>query len=128
MTTRLRVLGFALAPVAAAVPLLVLAACGGDDDDGGGSVDDAAISEVRDALDGEVRTTLATMLFENPGSHDYLLGQAERNDPDVWEEINADGEITLDEFRSIPDVQNAVNHYGGDVTQFFQDQMVAAQG
>ena len=127
MTTRLRSLGPALAPLlvpAAAVPLLVLAGCGGDDD----GVDDAAIAEVRDALDDEVRTTLATMLYENPGSHDYLLRQAERNAPDVWDEINADGEITLEEFRSIPDVQDAVNHYGGDVTQFFQDQMVAAKG
>jgi hypothetical protein len=44
----------------------------------------------------------------------------------VWEEINADGDVTLDEFRSIPDVQDAVNHYGGDVVQVFQDQMAAA--
>ncbi len=125
MTTRLRALGLALAPVAVAVPLLSLslAACG--DDDGG--VDDAAVADVRDALDGEVRTTLATMLYENPGSHDYFLQQAERNAPDVWEQINADGEVTLDEFRSIPDVQNAVNHYGGDVIEFFQDQMVEAK-
>jgi hypothetical protein len=121
MTTRRRVLGLTLAALS-----LVGAACGGDGD--GGGVDDAAVADVRDALDGEVRTTLATMLYENPGSHDYLLRQAERNAPDVWDEINADGEITLEEFRSIPDVQNAVNHYGGDVTQFFQDQMVAAKG
>jgi hypothetical protein len=123
MTTRKRVLGLALVALS-----LSAAACGGDDDDGGGGVDDASITEVRDALDGEVRTTLATMLFENPGSRDYFLEQARQDDPDVWQEIDADGDVTLEEFRSIPDVQDAVNHYGGDVVQFFQDQMAAAEG
>jgi hypothetical protein len=122
MTTRRRVLGLALVALS-----LSAAACGDDDDDGGG-VDDASITEVRDALDGEVRTTLATMLYENPGSRDYFLERARQDDPDVWEEIDADGDVTLEEFRSIPDVQDAVNHYGGDVVQVFQDQMTAAEG
>jgi hypothetical protein len=122
MTTRRRVLGLAL--VALSLPA---AGCGGDDDDGGG-VDDAALTEVRDALDGEVRTTLATALYENPGSRDWFLERARQDDPDIWDEINADGDVTLEEFRTIPDVQDAVNHYGGDVTQFLQDQLVAAEG
>jgi hypothetical protein len=124
MTKRKRALGLALAALSLAV-----AACSGDGDDDGSSAEGAEgadISEVRDALDEELRTTLATMLYENPGSRDYYLEQAEQDAPDVWEEINADGDVTLDEFRSIPDVQDAVNHYGGDVVQFFQDQMAAA--
>jgi hypothetical protein len=122
MTTRRRVLGLTLAALT-----LVGAACGGGDDDDGG-VDDAGITEVRDAVDGEVRTTLATMLYENPGSRDWFLQEGARRSPDVWDEINADGEVTLEEFRTIPDVQDTVNHYGGDVTQFLQDQLAAAQG
>jgi hypothetical protein len=121
MTTRRRVLGLTLAALT-----LVGAACGGGDDDGG--VDDAGIAEVRDAVDGEVRTTLATMLYENPGSRDWFLQEGARSSPDVWDEINADGEVTLEEFRTIPDVQDTVNHYGGDVTQFLQDQLAAAEG
>jgi hypothetical protein len=120
MTKRKRALGLALA----ALSLSAVACGGGDDDDSG--AEGADISEVRDALDEELRTTLATMLYENPGSRDYYFEQAEQEAPDVWEEINADGDVTLDEFRSIPDVQDAVNHYGGDVVQFFQDQMAAA--
>jgi hypothetical protein len=120
MTKRKRALGLALA----ALSLSAVACGGGDDDDSG--AEGADISEVRDALDEELRTTLATMLYENPGSRDYYFEQAEQDAPDVWEEINADGDVTLDEFRSIPDVQDAVNQYGGDVVQFFQDQMAAA--
>lgn len=112
MTTRKRALGLALAVLSVAA---AAAACGDDDDEGGGTADGSGNTEVDDARGDEVRTTLATMLYENPGSRDHFLEQAEQDDPDLWADIDADGEVTLEEFRSIPDVQDAVNAYSGDI-------------
>lgn len=118
MTTRRGALGAALVALSVSV-----AACG---DSGSGSVEDAEIAEVRDALADEARATVARALYETRGSRDHFLELAQQDDPEVWAEINADGEVTLEEFRSIPDVQDAVNIYGGDVVQFFEKEMVAA--
>jgi hypothetical protein len=95
-------------------------ACGGDDDDSG---DGGAPTEVSDALGDEVRTTLATMLYENEGSRAQLESEAEADDPELWAEVDADGEVTLEEFRQIPAVQDAVNTYGEDILAAVEDEL-----
>ncbi|MFP3901296.1 MAG: hypothetical protein ACLFXM_10600 [Acidimicrobiia bacterium] len=118
MTARGR--GTALAIVASS---LVLAACGDDDD---GSAQGASFVELDRALGDEVRTTLVTMLYENTGSRNLYLELTEEDHPDVWQEVTADGDVTLPEFRSLPHVQDAVNHHGAEVITTFRDHLAAA--
>lgn len=101
---------------------LVVPACGDDD----GSAEGASFVELDRALGDEVRTTLVTMLYENTGSRDLYLELTEEDHRDVWQEVTADGDVTLGEFRSLPHVQDAVNHYGAEVIATFRDHMVAA--
>jgi hypothetical protein len=113
-------------PLAGALALSPAAlACGGDDDDSGDGGDGGggAPAEVSDALGDEVRTTLATMLYENEGSRAQLEAEAEAEDPELWAEVDADGEVTLEEFRQIPAVQDAVNAYGEDVLAAVEDDL-----
>lgn len=77
----------------------------------------------RDAIGEDVNTAVATSLYENEESRRHFLDMAREQDPETWERINADGEVTLDEFRSIPDVQDAVNTHAGDIVSRFQAEM-----
>ena len=38
------------------------------------------------------------MLYENRGSRADLLADVPTDEPELWAEINADGEVTLEEF------------------------------
>jgi hypothetical protein len=99
-----------------------LAAAGCGDDDTAASTD---LSAVRDALEEKVRTEIATALYENPGSRADLLADVATDEPELWAEINADGEITLEEFREVRAVANAVLTHGNNVMTDFQERLVA---
>ena len=99
------------------------AACG--DDEPAAEVDMVAL---RDGLDEQARDTIATALYENPGSRDDLLADVPTDEPELWDEINADGEITLEEFRSVRAVANAVNTYSGDIVTWFETEALTQSG
>jgi hypothetical protein len=105
-----------LALVGAVLAAATAAGCG-DDDDPAAGIDMVA---VRDALDETARDTIATALYENPGSRADLLADVAEEEPELWEEINADGEITLDEFRSVRRVADAVLTYSGEIVDSFE--------
>jgi hypothetical protein len=76
----------------------------------------------RDAIGPEVNTAVATGLYDSPETKQHYL-QLAQQDPELWNRINADGEVSLDEFREIPAVQDAVNTYGGEIVDGFQSRM-----
>jgi hypothetical protein len=75
-----------------------------------------------DAIGNEVRTAVATGLYDNPTSRQHYL-QLAQQDHDLWNRINADGHVTLDEFRSIPGVQNSVNEHAGEIIDGYESKM-----
>jgi hypothetical protein len=77
----------------------------------------------RDAIGGEVNTAVAEGLYGNAETRQHYLDQAARDQPGLWAELNADGEVTLDEFRQIEGVQDSVNTYGGEILDGFQSRM-----
>jgi hypothetical protein len=114
---------------APALALVVAAGCGDDDD----AMADIDMIEIRDALEDKVRDEIALTLYENAGSRENLVEQA--NDPesplyepDVYERITEDDEVTLDEFRELQGVANAVLHHSDNVIEDFQDRAVDAAG
>ncbi len=76
-----------------------------------------ALTTWRDAVEPEVHAAVATALYENPDTRASFLAQAQVDPQDTAHlaEINADGQVTFEEFRSLSDVQDAVHTYGGDV-------------
>jgi hypothetical protein len=111
----------ALALAAPAVAgLLAAPACTGDDDPAA----DVDMAELRDGLEDELRTTIAEVLYENPGSRADLLAEVPTDEPDLWAEINADGEVTLEEFQRVRAVADVVLTHSGDVVRFFEDEAV----
>jgi hypothetical protein len=76
----------------------------------------------RDAIGPEVNTAVAGGLYDSPETRQHYLQQAQQ-DPELWNRINADGEVSLDEFREIPAVRDAVNTYGGEILDGFQSRM-----
>ncbi|HET6774251.1 MAG TPA: hypothetical protein VFH36_13125 [Acidimicrobiales bacterium] len=113
------------AAMALAAPALagLLAASVGctDDDDPAADVD---MSELRDGLEDELRTTIAAVLYENPGSRADLLADVPTDEPELWAEINADGEVTLEEFSRVHVVANAVLTHSNDVVRYFEEEAV----
>lgn len=113
------------AAMALAAPALagLLAASVGctDDDDPAADVD---MGELRDGLEDELRTTIAAVLYENPGSRADLLADVPTDEPELWAEINADGEVTLEEFSRVHVVANAVLTHSNDVVRFFEEEAV----
>ncbi len=79
-----------------------------------------------DAIGNEVRTAVATGLYDNPTSQQHYL-QLAQQDHELWSRINADGHVTLDEFRSIPSVQNAVNEHAGEIIDGYESKMAFDQ-
>jgi hypothetical protein len=122
-------------PVAAAVvaataaALLAVASC-----TGGGSSDDAGLTKadviaLHDALEEQALETIVRVLYEDPGARASFLAQAEAEPQDaaLLAEINADGQVTIDEFRNLTDVRNAVHNHGGGIVTFFEQQVVELQ-
>jgi hypothetical protein len=70
-----------------------------------------------DSVEAEVRTSVVTALYDNPGTRASFLAQAAVDPEDVARlaEVNADGQVTFEEFRSLSDVQDAVHTYGDGV-------------
>jgi hypothetical protein len=114
---------------ATAAALFAVASCTGD-----GSSDDAGLTNadviaLRDALEGRTFETIVRVLYEDPGARASYLEQARAEPQDATRlaEINADGEVTFEEFRSLSDVHDAVHHYGGGIITFFEQQAVEAK-
>jgi hypothetical protein len=116
-------------PVAAAVvaaALLAVASCAG-----GGSSDDSGLSKadlrtLRDDLEARSRETVVRILYETEGARADFLAQAAADPEDTARlaEINADGQVTFEEFRSLSDVQDAVHTYGDGIVLYFQQRVV----
>lgn len=128
---RVRLVGRAAA-VAVVGAVALAGACGGDDG-GDGDGDDAGLTDadvqaLRDELDAHALETITRALYDNPGSRADLIEGAADDDPELAEEIQADGEVTYDEFATIEDVQDAAATYGGDIVTFVQDRLVEATG
>jgi hypothetical protein len=111
----------ALAAPALSGLLAASAACTDDDDNPAADVD---MVELRDGLEDELRTTIAAVLYENPGSRADLLADVPTDEPELWAEINADGEVTLEEFSRVHVVANAVLTHSNDVVRFFEEEAV----
>lgn len=82
-----------------------------------------AMTTWRDGIGPEVNTAVARGIYDHPETRQHFLTQAQADEPDLWAQINADGEVTLDEFRTIREVRNAVNTFGGEIVDGFQAQM-----
>jgi hypothetical protein len=87
-----------------------------------------AMTTWRDAVADEVYDAVAEGLYENAETRGAYVEQA--NDPDsgyyepeVYEQITADGEVTADEFRELEGVANAVLHRGNDIVEGFESNM-----
>jgi hypothetical protein len=83
-----------------------------------------SMTQVRDEVADKVYETIATSLYERPATRQDYLNRARNDAPELWARITADHTVTLDEFRTIPAVQSAVNHYGGEIIEFFEREMV----
>jgi len=66
------------------------------------------------------------ILYETEGARADFLAQAaaEPQDAARLAEINADGQVTFEEFRSLSDVRDAVHTYGGGIVTFFEQRVV----
>jgi hypothetical protein len=121
--------GAAAAAVVAAA-LVAVASCAG-----GGSSENAGLTKadlrvLHDDLEARTFETVVRILYETEGARADFLAQAAADPQDTARlaEINADGQVTFEEFRSLSDVQDAVHHYGGgDIITFFEQQVVEAQ-
>ncbi|WP_214403861.1 hypothetical protein [Pseudonocardia lacus] len=121
--------GAAAAAVVAAA-LVAVASCAG-----GGSSENAGLTKadlrtLRDDLEARTFETVVRILYETEGARADFLAQAAADPQDTARlaEINADGQVTFEEFRSLSDVQDAVHHYGGgDIITFFEQRVIEAQ-
>jgi hypothetical protein len=118
----------AVVVAATAVALLAVASCAG-----GGSSEDSGLTKadlrtLRDDLEARTRETVVRILYETQGARADFLAQAAADPEDTARlaEINADGEVTFEEFRSLSDVQDAVHNHGGDIITFFEQRVVEA--
>jgi hypothetical protein len=75
-----------------------------------------------DAIGNEVRTAVATGLYDDPTARQHYL-QLAQQDHSLWNRINADGHVSLDEFRSIGAVQNSVNEHAGEIIDGYESKM-----
>ncbi|MGH9186412.1 MAG: hypothetical protein ACRD0U_11450, partial [Acidimicrobiales bacterium] len=82
----------------------------------------------RDAIEGEMYTAVADGLYDNPDArahfinqeHQRLIAAAQANGQPPPPRPNPQ---SLEEFRRLPAVQNAVNTYGGEILDGFQSEM-----
>ncbi len=88
-----------------------------------------SITTWRDAVEPEVHTAVVTALYEDPTARDSLLARAQVDPQDAVHlaEINADGQVTFEEFRGLSDVRDAVHTHGGGIVTFFEQQVVEAR-
>jgi len=70
-----------------------------------------------------VRPARPTRCYDHQESRDHLLALAQQNPKDHWADVTRDGEVTLDEFRSLVSIQNAVNTHAGEVIGSIESQM-----
>jgi len=106
---------------AAGLAVLVLALAGlaatrGGRGDGGGP-DPVA---VRHGLERTVEDELALAFYENPGSRRHLLAGVPSAEPDLWARIDADGRVTLAEFRQVKAVRDAVLTHTARVMRYYE--------
>jgi hypothetical protein len=73
-----------------------------------------AMTEWRDAIGPEVYDAVATGIYDHPETRARFLAEA-RLDPTE--------PITIEEFRALPDVQDAVNTYGDEILDGLQAEM-----
>lgn len=81
----------------------------------------------RDAIGDQMYDAVGTSLYENQETYDHYLERVQDENPELWAEINSDGEITAEEFYDIPAVQDAVQTYGGEILDGFQSEMAFDQ-
>ncbi len=67
-----------------------------------------AMTTWRDAVEPEVRDAVAAGLYQDETVRLTFLADAQAREPDVYERVTADGEVTLEEFRELHGVANAV--------------------
>ena len=82
-----------------------------------------AMTTWRDAVEPEVRTAVATGLYQDEAVRQTFLAEARTTEPDVYEQVMADGEVTLDEFRELRVVSNAVLNQSERIVDGFESEM-----
>lgn len=113
---------FAAGALVLVVALAGIAASRSGRDDGGGP-DPVA---VRDGLERKVEDEFALALYENPGSRRDLLAGVASAEPDLWARIDADGHVTLDEFRQVKAVRDAVLTHTANVMRWYERRAAGA--
>ena len=107
-----------LVPVVGLAGLVAARSDGGGGGGGAGGGPDPV--SVRDGLERTVEDELALALYETPGSRRDLLAGVPRAEPDLWARIDADGHVSLDEFRPVKAVRDAVLTHAANVMRYYE--------
>jgi hypothetical protein len=82
-----------------------------------------AMTTWRDAVEPEVRDAVAAGLYQDEGVRRTFLAEAQAGEPDVYRRITADGDVTLEEFRELHGVANAVLTQSERIIEGFETDM-----
>ena len=82
-----------------------------------------AMTTWRDAIEDDVRTAVASGLYEDSGTRQQFLDQARTDEPALYDRIMGDGAVSLAEFRELRGVSNAVLTQSNRIVEGFQSDM-----
>jgi hypothetical protein len=84
-----------------------------------------AMTTWSDAIAPQVDTAVLDALYDDPQTraHFVQLAQGDPDDAARWQQANADGQVTREEFAGLSDVQDAVSAYGDEIVDGFESQM-----
>jgi hypothetical protein len=82
-----------------------------------------AMTTWRDAIEPEVLDAVAAGLYQDEGVRSSFVEEARTAEPGLYDRITADGEVTLEEFRELRGVSNAVLTQAGRIVDGFESEM-----
>jgi hypothetical protein len=82
-----------------------------------------AMTTWSDAIKPQVDTSVASGLYDSPETREHFLNKARQENPELYARINEDGNVSLAEFREIPDVRDAVNSFSTEITDGYESAM-----
>jgi hypothetical protein len=86
-----------------------------------------AMTEWRDAIEDDLRTTVSEALYADESARRTLLDQASQGQPALYAQITADGEVTLAEFMDVRATANAVETQVEKIVTGFEADMAFNQ-